>query len=70
MSECQHLASALASLHLEFRGFDPDNPAILSAFSEQYPGDKALLDLDAWDRFERMNPGVFSGMYNFWCQST
>jgi SAM-dependent methyltransferase len=62
------LGSALASLGLRFCGFDPDDPTLLRKFSVEYPGDERLLDLDAWDRFERVNPGIFSGMYNFWCE--
>ena len=28
----------------------------------------ALYDLDRWEIFEKLNPQIFSSMYQFWCQ--
>ena len=61
------IRSALDRLGLRFCGFDPANPNVLRAFSAAHSDSDALLDLDAWDRFEHANPTVFAEMYQFWC---
>ena len=30
--------------------------------------ENAVYDLEKWDVFEKENPHVFAGMYQFWCQ--
>ena len=30
--------------------------------------ENTLYDLEKWDTFEKENPKVFAGMYQFWCQ--
>lgn len=62
------IQSALGELDLQFCGFDPADTSILRRFAAEYPDTGALLNLDNWDRFERANPGVFSAMYQFWCE--
>ncbi len=56
----------LESLHLRFLGFLlPDT--VNAQFKKMDP--KAdLLDLDAWNLFERKEPETFRTMYKFWCE--
>jgi SAM-dependent methyltransferase/tetratricopeptide (TPR) repeat protein len=62
------VSDALAKLDLRFCGFDAPNAALTKAFSARHPDSDTLLDLDAWDRFERANPTAFADMYQFWCE--
>ena len=39
--------------------------AVQSRFDEQFPDPAARTDMQAWDRFERAQPGVFGSMYRF-----
>ena len=56
----------LAQLGLTFCGFESD--IVVYAFISQGFSGNALYDLDKWDTFEKENPGIFAGMYEFWCQ--
>ncbi|MBF0248929.1 MAG: methyltransferase domain-containing protein, partial [Alphaproteobacteria bacterium] len=57
----------LNRLGLTFLGFElPDADAVRDFRRlNRQPG--ALASLDRWDRFERDRPGLFRGMYQFWC---
>ncbi len=55
------------SERLRFLGFELDR-RILRVFAAAHPDDPAMADLDAWHRFECANPGIFTGMYQFWIQ--
>lgn len=59
------LADALASLDLEFLGFQL--PQSVQAQLQVEQGSAALLDLAAWERFEEAHPNTFASMYQFWC---
>ena len=61
------IARFLADNHLQFLGFD-QAAHIQQRYREQFPADKAMTDLDLWDRFEQENPRAFIGMYQFWLQ--
>jgi SAM-dependent methyltransferase len=54
----------LAENKLEFAGFNL-GLAALRQFGARFPGASALLDLDAWHRFEVEEPSTFLGMYQF-----
>jgi SAM-dependent methyltransferase len=56
----------LARNGLTFRGFWLD-PFWLHRFRQSYPEEPWPGRLEAWKEFEDANPGVFSGMYLFWC---
>src|SRR5262249_3067015 len=43
---------------------------IRQRYHEQFPQDRAMIDLALWDRFEAENPRAFVGMYQFWVQKT
>lgn len=59
------LADALATLNLTFLGFQLPQPLQAQFQAEQ--GSAALLDLEAWERFEQAHPHTFASMYQFWC---
>ena len=60
------LGECLKELGLAFCGFH--NPHILRKFRSIYDDKNAIYDLGKWNDFERNNPDIFSGMYQFWCQ--
>ncbi len=62
------VAAALQALALDFVGFDPAVPGVLHAYAKFNPTDTAGTDFAAWARFEESRPGVFAGLYVFWCQ--
>jgi tetratricopeptide (TPR) repeat protein/SAM-dependent methyltransferase len=62
------IREALAELDLSFIGFDLPMPAVRQRYRELFPGDLAMTDLAAWERFETLFPRTFVGMYTFWCQ--
>jgi SAM-dependent methyltransferase len=65
--ELPEIAAFIAAERLRFLGFDLDR-RVLHAFAAAHPDDPAMVDLDAWHRFECANPGIFAGMYQFWIQ--
>ena len=60
------IKDCLSELGLEFSGFDTDQ--IVANFRLANTDTDELYDLDKWHAFEVANPGVFAGMYQFWCQ--
>jgi SAM-dependent methyltransferase len=65
--ELPEIAAFIEAENLRFLGFDLDQ-RILRAFAAAHPDDPAMVDLDAWHRFECANPGIFTAMYQFWIQ--
>ncbi|MEQ1692874.1 MAG: methyltransferase domain-containing protein [Gemmatimonas sp.] len=59
------LAACLDDLGLRFLGFQLPQPVQVQFAHEE--GVDEMLNLPAWDRFERAHPDTFSGMYQFWC---
>ena len=64
LAEIQRL---LIELDLDFLGFELSVP-VLGAYSQRFPEDLAMNDLDSWSAFETEFPLTFSGMYQFWVQ--
>lgn len=62
----QEIQSCLDSLGLKFCGFE--DLQTIQKFQESNPEPNDPYDLDKWDIYEKNNPRVFSGMYQFWCQ--
>ena len=56
----------LNELGLVFCGFP--HGEIQQKFKSKIIEPEAIYDLDKWDEYERKNPDVFFGMYQFWCQ--
>ena len=61
------IAEFLKQNSLSFLGFELDD-AVLQAYRQRFPHDKAATDLASWDSFETENPGMFAGLYVFWVQ--
>ncbi|MDC0382106.1 tetratricopeptide repeat protein, partial [Planktomarina temperata] len=60
------IQNCLSQLGLKFCGFQ--SPEIISHFRLTNTGAGDPYDLDRWHTYEEANPGVFMGMYQFWCQ--
>jgi len=71
VQEYQHdlpeITAFIAAEGLTFLGFDLD-VRVVQAYAAANPDDPAMTDIDRWHRFEVANPGVFTGMYQFWVQ--
>ncbi len=57
----------LAANDLAFIGFDGPMRA---EYSERFPADRAMTDLDCWHQFEIDRPSAFLAMYQFWVQKS
>jgi SAM-dependent methyltransferase len=63
--ELPQIRDMLASLGLEFTGFEfADSGLTAARYRARFPG-AATTDLDRWHEFERENPDIFSRMYQF-----
>ena len=60
------IKSSLEKLGLIFSGFE--NKKILKDFKTKYKYSGDQYDLHKWNDFEKNNPDIFIGMYQFWCQ--
>ncbi|MDP4069518.1 Photosystem I assembly protein Ycf3 [Rhodobacteraceae bacterium IMCC1933] len=60
------IQNCLTELGLKFCGFEADK--IVSHFKLTNTGASDPYNLDKWHAYEEGNPGVFIGMYQFWCQ--
>ena len=56
----------LSKLGLRFCGFE--NPIAVEKFRLYSKNRNDIFNLSKWDTFEKKNPQIFSGMYQFWCQ--
>ncbi len=64
------ISEMLASLGLNFIGFNNLGQDAVDRYGRRFPDDKAMTDLDSWHIFEAENADVFVGMYQFWVQKT
>ena len=60
------IEASLTQLGLMFCGFETLH--VVEKFKSENFTENALYDLEKWDTFEKENPRVFAGMYQFWCQ--
>jgi len=58
------IATVIEREGLVFLGFELDAKTI-ERFRQQHPAAEALVDLNAWNAFERANPRTFRNMYMF-----
>lgn len=63
----QDLKSIFEELQLDFLGFHFPLPQIPQLYAQHFSDDKAMLNLDNWQKLEETNPAIFRGMYQFWC---
>lgn len=61
------LNQMIQNLDLNFIGFVLD-PSIRQKFELFFDGNDKLKDLNAWDKFEAIEPNAFANMYQFYCQ--
>ena len=64
----ERISDILDQLGLEFLGFDAMRAVHKRSFIEMNPQKNALASLECWSAFERSNPNVFDGMYQFWAR--
>jgi SAM-dependent methyltransferase len=55
--------------NLMFLGFEI-HAAVLHAYRNRFPNDRAGTNFEQWQIFENENPVTFFGMYEFWIQKT
>ena len=60
------ISDCLDELGLKFCGFEDDRILQNFIITNSYPHD--LYDLSKWQTYEKANPDIFKGMYQFWCQ--
>ncbi len=56
----------IESKKLSFAGFNEMNPNFLNLFKAHFPNVKKESLLETWDKFEKIYPRTFLGMYKFW----
>ena len=56
----------LDKLGLIFLGFE--DQLVKENFKEIYSNKIDLYNLDKWEEYEKNNPRIFAGMYQFWCK--
>jgi SAM-dependent methyltransferase len=59
---------ALDDLGLELLQFGIPNNEVGARYRAENPHDPLQRDFDGWMKLERASPGLFSGMYEFWCR--
>ena len=60
------IEASLTRLGLMFCGFETGH--VVQKIKSKNFIENTLYDLEKWDTFEKENPKVFAGMYQFWCQ--
>ncbi len=56
----------LDKLGLIFLGFE--DQLVKDKFKDNYTNKDDLYNLDKWEEYEKFNPRIFAGMYQFWCK--
>jgi tetratricopeptide (TPR) repeat protein/SAM-dependent methyltransferase len=62
------IGKALNDLKLDFLGFVFDSLKTPGMYREHFPVDRNMKNLLLWDKYEKLYPNTFTGMYKFWCQ--
>jgi len=55
----------LATLGLDFLGFEFESRATLIDYQREYPQDPAAVSLRNWSEYESRHPGAFAGCTSF-----
>jgi SAM-dependent methyltransferase len=63
------IVRALERLRLRLLCFVPPTPGARVRYNVMFPQDRMYRDMRSLAIFERHNPMVFAGMYDFWCRS-
>ena len=59
---------ALNDFDLEFLSFSMLLPQTVQQYSQMFPDDPAMTNLEHWDEYEHEYPDTFTGIYQFWCR--
>ena len=59
---------ALNDFDLEFLSFSMMMPQTVQQYSQIFPDDPAMINLENWDTYEHKYPDTFTGLYQFWCR--
>ena len=54
------------SKKLNFIAFNEMNPDVKNSFKNHFPNENDEVNLELWDKFEKIYPKTFIGMYKFW----
>ena len=56
----------LESKKLNFIAFNEMNPNVKNSFKTHFPNENDEVNLELWDKFEKIYPKTFLSMYRFW----
>tara|TARA_B100000212_G_scaffold250893_1_gene192059 strand:+ start:140 stop:1780 length:1641 start_codon:yes stop_codon:yes gene_type:complete len=56
----------LESKKLNFIAFNEMNPDVKNSFKNHFPNENDEVNLELWDKFEKIYPKTFLSMYRFW----
>ena len=56
----------LESKKLNFVAFNEMNPDVKNSFKNHFPNENDEVNLELWDKFEKIYPKTFLSMYRFW----
>ena len=56
----------LENKKLGFVAFNEMHPNLIKSFKTHFPNENELTKLESWDKFEKIYPKSFLGMYKFW----
>jgi len=56
----------LENKKLGFISFNEMHPNLIKSFQTHFPNKNELAKLESWDKFEKIYPKTFLGMYRFW----
>ncbi len=56
----------LESKKLNFIAFNEMNPNVKNSFKNHFPNENDEVNLELWDKFEKIYPKTFLSMYRFW----
>ncbi|MEE9424504.1 MAG: methyltransferase domain-containing protein [Methylococcales bacterium] len=62
------IQQALDDFDLEFLSFSMVMPQAVQQYSQMFPDDPAMTNLEHWDQYEHKYPDTFTGLYQFWCR--
>jgi ubiquinone/menaquinone biosynthesis C-methylase UbiE len=62
------IEKALNDFDLEFLSFSMLLPQTVQQYSQNFPDDPAMTNLENWDTYEHQYPDTFTGLYQFWCR--
>lgn len=65
--DVDRIRRAIEMLGLELLRFRLPSSRHRAAYRAAWPGDPHFRDFAAWEAFERTEPSMFAGMYDFWC---